>query len=119
MEEEVEAPLGARSTVVPCIWALNLFHSAFFHHRMSGAMWWTCTMVPMNQANPTNGSSTVRTSSQTTPATESPDATPIMVNSASIPAMNAVTIHRSRRIAFTQRAGFPPTIIFFHHTWWM
>lgn len=49
---------------------------------------------------------------------ESPRAIPMSVKSATIPAMNVVTIHRSRRIALTQRAGFGPTIIFFHQTWW-
>ena len=62
------------------------------------------------------GRTTVRASSQRMPATEWPWATPIRVKRASMPAMNAVTIHRSRRMALTQRAGLEPTIIFVHHT---
>jgi len=93
-----------------------LFHSDFFHQRMSGAMWWVWTTVPMRYEKATKGSSTVRTSSHTTPAHDSPRARPIRLNSTSIPPMKAVTIHRSRRMALTHRAGFGPVIIFFHHT---
>ncbi len=113
------AHLGARRTVVPSICALNLVHSSLFHQRISGEMWWMRTTEPMSQEKPTNGSRTVRVSSQRIPHPLSPSATPTRLKRISEPEMNAVTIQRSRRIALTQRAGFGPTIIFFHHTWWM
>ena len=68
---------------------------------------------------PRNGSTTVRTSSQMMPATESPIEIPMAVKSATMAAKKPTTIQRSRRIEEAHRAGGLPTIILVIQTWWM